>query len=232
MGRQDADGVLSTGPRLHTWQVKTVKPMTPYKFFRIGGSCLIKTFILGRVFDVYFSYIFLQPCCAFPVWGVEQLRRWAAETLSAVCHREPQTARRRWVTSCCPLNIWRDLWPIQKKKYFFKLVWMYKMWGHDCTLYAWHLVFLLCLRFPEPKSPSDDREEDIRVDGEPGRLPPLSHDLRQLPEAAWLFQHRDHARETVDCGSRGPAVVPPFLISPHLTFKCLLQRLMKSWLPS
>lgn len=96
----------------------------------------------------------------------------------------------------------------------------------------WCVVVFLSLRFPEPESPSDDCEEDIRVDGEPGWLPPLSHDLRQLPEAAWLLQHRDHARETVDCGSWGPAVFPPFLISPHLTFKCLLQQLMKSRLPS
>lgn len=88
------------------------------------------------------------------------------------------------------------------------------------------------LRFPEPESPFDDREKDIWVDRKPGWLPPLSHDLCQLPEAAWLLQHRDHARETVDCGPRGPAVFPPLLISPHFTFRCLLQQLTKSRLPS
>lgn len=39
-------------------------------------------------------------------------------------------------------------------------------------------------RFPEPQPSADHREEDVRVDGEPRRLPALGHDLRQLPEAA------------------------------------------------
>ena len=76
-----------------------------------------------------------------------------------------------------------------------------------------HLTPVFDPRFPESESPFDDCEKDVRVHREPGRLPPLSHDLCQLPEAAWLLQHRDHERETVDCGSRGPAVFPPLLIS-------------------
>lgn len=109
--------------------------------------------------------------------------------------------------------------------------------NEDDLLSAQHDIQTLCLtrvfvlRFPEPEPPFDDREEDVRVHRKPGRLPPLRHDLCQLPEAAWLLQHRDHARETVDCSSWGPAVFPPLLISPHLTFKCLLQQLIKSWLP-
>jgi len=39
----------------------------------------------------------LQPCRSVPVRGVEQLRRRAAETFPAVCHRKPKTACRRWL---------------------------------------------------------------------------------------------------------------------------------------
>ena len=44
-------------------------------------------------------------------------------------------------------------------------------------------------RLPESEPAADHREEDLRVHREPGRLPPLRHDLRQLPEAARLLQH-------------------------------------------
>lgn len=43
--------------------------------------------------------VFPQSCRTFPVWGVKQLWCRAAETVSAVCHRKPKTACRRWVTS-------------------------------------------------------------------------------------------------------------------------------------
>lgn len=56
----------------------------------------------------------------------------------------------------------------------------------------------LSFRIPEFKPSSNHRSEDVRVDGEPGRLPSFRHDVRELPEAAGLLQHRDHARETVD----------------------------------
>lgn len=98
---------------------------------------------------------------------------------------------------------------------------------HVCVL----ILLRSSVRISKPESTVDHCEEDIWVVGESGWLSPLGHDLRQLPEAAWLLQHRDHARETVDCSSRGPAVLPPFLISSHLAFKCLQQRLIKSWLP-
>lgn len=110
---------------------------------------------------------------------------------------------------------------------------LYKLNDVNACFCATHSPWL-CLshRFPEPESPSDNCEEDISVHWESRWLSPLSHDLRQLPEAAWLLQYRDHDWKTVDCCSWGPAIFPPFLISSHLTLKCLLQRLMKSQLPS
>lgn len=40
----------------------------------------------------------------------------------------------------------------------------------EAVYYTWpdNPVLLLCLRFPQPESASDDCEEDIRVDREPG----------------------------------------------------------------
>ncbi len=48
-------------------------------------------------------------------------------------------------------------------------------------------------RIPEFKPSAHHRSEDVRVDGEPGRLPSVGDDVCELPEAAGLLQHRDHA---------------------------------------
>lgn len=69
----------------------------------------------------------------------------------------------------------------------------------------------LPLRFPQPEPASDHREEDVRVHGEPGRLPAVGDDVRELPEAAGLQQHRYHEGEAADRRPRGPAVLPPVL---------------------
>lgn len=75
------------------------------------------------------------------------------------------------------------------------------------------LTLMFARRFPEPEPSFDNRQKDVWIDRKPRWFPPLSHDVCELPEVAWLLQHRDHARETVDCSSRGPAIFPPLLIS-------------------
>ncbi len=82
-----------------------------------------------------------------------------------------------------------------------------------CSRVTWPPSFFL-LRIPEFKPSAHHRSEDVRVDGEPGRLPSVGDDVCELPEAAGLLQHRDHAWKTVDCCARGPAVFPSVLISP------------------
>lgn len=74
------------------------------------------------------------------------------------------------------------------------------------------LLFLLA-RFPEFESSPDNRAQDVWVNGEPGRLPAVGDDVCKLPEASWLFQHRDHEGKTVNGGTGGPAVFSPVLIS-------------------
>lgn len=44
----------------------------------------------------------MQPCHSVPVRGAEQLRCRAAEALSAVCHRKPEAACRRWSDKSVP----------------------------------------------------------------------------------------------------------------------------------
>lgn len=164
--------------------------------------------------------VFLQPCSAVPVWGAEQFWCGAAETFPAVCHREPQTSCRRCATVSI-IVVWCDFC------------------GHNSRGSAFREMTrplsLFPFRIPEFEPSPHHRSEDVRVDGEPRRLPPVGDDVCELPETAGLLQHRDHARETVDCCSRGPAVFPSVLISPpapslKMAFNQLTAEPHKSWL--
>lgn len=217
MGRQDAHGVLSTGPRLHAWQVKT------------GNSCLC---CWGFALFPRHSAISLETPVRFLLFLCFRSRavRFLFEVLSSF-DAEQQRLFLQFVTGSPRLPVGGD----SPHANISVLTWIPDWrWRESSVKYMkafQTLTPVFDLRFPEPEPPFDDREEDVRVHRKPRRLSPLRHDLCQLPEAAWLLQHRDHARETVDCSSWGPAVFPPLLISPHLTFKCLLQQLIKSWLP-